>query len=296
MTLSSMTGFARVQDRQGTLGWTWEVRGVNGKSLDLRLRLPPGSDTLDQPVRRLVSERVARGSLSLTLSLDTPAPEPQWRLNEGLLHQAIALAAKARGAGVKPARLDGLLALRGVLEPVAEPPEDEATRRTRETTLLASLAQALEAFQQSRAEEGTRLGTLLHGHLDRLAVLTTEAAATESLRPEAQRERLRRQVADLLALAPDRLPEDRLAQEVALLAVKADVREELDRLQAHIAGARDLLDQGGPIGRRLDFLSQELNREANTLCSKAQDIALTRVGLEMKAVIDQFREQLLNLE
>jgi uncharacterized protein (TIGR00255 family) len=192
--------------------------------------------------------------------------------------------------------MDGLLAMRGVLEPITAEEEDEEEKAAREAALVASLIEALDGLQAARAEEGARLQAILTGHLDRLSELRAEAAATEVLRPEAVRERLRRQVAEVLDGVAEGVNEDRLAQELALLAVKGDVREELDRLGAHLESARDMLAQDDSVGRRLEFLSQELNREANTLCSKSQDVALTRVGLEIKAVIDQFREQILNIE
>ncbi|GEO82639.1 YicC/YloC family endoribonuclease [Pararhodospirillum oryzae] len=301
MSLLSMTGFARAQGRFDRWAWTWEIRAVNGKGLDVRLRLPPGTDSLDQPARRLIGERATRGSVSATLNVETDGQAPAWRLNEPLLRQLLDLAASLDAPGVEPPRLDGLLALRGVLEPVAEAEEDPARRAAREAAHLTTLAEALDAFTAARAEEGTRLAHALRAHLDQIETLIRAARETEALRPESQRERLRRQVSDLLdALSeragPDRAFDDRLAQELALLAIKTDVREELDRLDAHLASARALLDKGGPVGRRLEFLSQEFNREANTLCSKAQDPALTRIGLDLKVVIDQFREQILNIE
>jgi uncharacterized protein (TIGR00255 family) len=208
----------------------------------------------------------------------------------------ITLAGEWKIDGVDPARMDGLLAMRGVLEPMAEEDEDEATKSVREAAMVTSLLEALDGLAVARAEEGARLTVILLGHLDRLESLRAEAAAVEALRPDAVKERMRRQIADLLETTPDALNSDRLAQELALLAVKGDIREELDRLGAHLDSARDMLGQEEPVGRRLEFLSQELNREANTLCSKSQDVALTRIGLEIKAVIDQFREQILNIE
>jgi uncharacterized protein (TIGR00255 family) len=291
-----MTGFARAQGTLGPYSWAWEARSVNGKGLDLRPRMPPGSDGLDQPLRKAVAERFKRGNLTVTLSLTREDAEPAYRLNEPLLRQLVALAEHWRTAEVEPARMDGLLAMRGVLEPITAEEEDEEEKAAREAALVASLIEALDGLQAARAEEGARLQAILTGHLDRLSELRAEAAATEVLRPEAVRERLRRQVAEVLDGVAEGVNEDRLAQELALLAVKGDVREELDRLGAHLESARDMLAQDDSVGRRLEFLSQELNREANTLCSKSQDVALTRVGLEIKAVIDQFREQILNIE
>jgi uncharacterized protein (TIGR00255 family) len=291
-----MTGFAHAQGSLGSHTWDWEARSVNGKGLDLRLRMPPGSDALDQPLRKAVAERFKRGNMTLNLNVTRGGAEPAYRLNEPLLRQLITLAGEWKIDGVDPARMDGLLAMRGVLEPMAEEDEDEATKSVREAAMVTSLLEALDGLAVARAEEGARLTVILLGHLDRLESLRAEAAAVEALRPDAVKERMRRQIADLLETTPDALNSDRLAQELALLAVKGDIREELDRLGAHLDSARDMLGQEEPVGRRLEFLSQELNREANTLCSKSQDVALTRIGLEIKAVIDQFREQILNIE
>ncbi|WP_413205583.1 YicC/YloC family endoribonuclease [Rhodospirillum sp. A1_3_36] len=296
MAPRSMTGFARAQGTLGSHAWAWEARSVNGKGLDLRLRMPPGSDALDQPLRKAVAERFKRGNMTVNLNVTRADAEPAYRLNEPLLRQLVALAADWKVEGVDPARMDGLLAMRGVLEPMAEDDEDEATKAAREAAMITSLLEALDGLAAARAEEGARLTAILLGHLDRLESLRAEAAAVEALRPDVVKERMRRQIADLLETTPDALNSDRLAQELALLAVKGDIREELDRLGAHLDSARDMLGQGEPVGRRLEFLSQELNREANTLCSKSQDVALTQIGLEIKAVIDQFREQILNIE
>jgi uncharacterized protein (TIGR00255 family) len=278
-----MTGFAHAQGSLGSHTWDWEARSVNGKGLDLRLRMPPGSDALDQPLRKAVAERFKRGNMTLNLNVTRGGAEPAYRLNEPLLRQLITLAGEWKIDGVDPARMDGLLAMRGVLEPMAEEDEDEATKSVREAAMVTSLLEALDGLAVARAEEGARLTVILLGHLDRLESLRAEAAAVEALRPDAVKERMRRQIADLLETTPDALNSDRLAQELALLAVKGDIREELDRLGAHLDSARDMLGQEEPVGRRLEFLSQELNREANTLCSKSQDVALTR-------------EQILNIE
>lgn len=317
--LASMTGFARTTGRFGSWDWAWEARSVNGKGLDVRLRLPPGCDALDPPARGAIARWVTRGSLSVSLALTHAAPEPGYRLNEALLAQLLEICARHGAAGIAPPRLDGLLGLRGVLEPVtdggpADPAEDLAAR---DRALIAGLDDALAALVAARREEGARLAVLVGGHLDRLDALVAAARRCESLRPEAVRARLTRQIADILeglsglslpgaASGGDPAFRERLAQEMALLAVKADVREELDRLTAHVEAARALLTGGavtraGAVapegrGRRLEFLAQEFNREANTLCAKSQDVTLTRIGLDMKAVIDQFREQSLNLE
>ncbi|ABC21233.1 YicC/YloC family endoribonuclease [Rhodospirillum rubrum] len=295
MALSSMTGFARTQGALGPQTWVWEARSVNGKGLDIRLRLPPGGDALDQPARRAVAERFKRGSISLGLTMTSDDQEQAYRVNEPLLKKLLAVTRELAMDGVDRPRMDGLLGLRGVLEPVGQA-EEEGVREAREAAQLRSLEATLDALALARSEEGGRLAGVLAGHLEVLEDLRAQAANAEALRPDMVRARLRRQMADLLEAAPDALPEERLAQELALLAVKADIREELDRLGAHLEGARELLTRGEAMGRRLEFLSQELNREANTLCSKSSDVALTRIGLDMKAVIDQFREQILNIE
>ncbi len=296
MTLSSMTGFARAQGSHGELTWVWEARSVNGKGLDVRLRLPPGSDAVDQAARKAVADRFKRGNVNLTLTTTQHAGDVRYTVNEALLAQLVETADRWRSATVEAPRMDGLLAVRGVLEPVTGEEETEDARAAREGALLTGLVEALDGLARARAEEGARLAEILTGHLDTMESLRTRAGSCEALRPEAVRARMQKQVADLLEGVPDKVNEDRLMQELALLAVKGDVREELDRLSAHIQGARDMLAAGGVIGRRLEFLSQELNREANTLCSKSQDVALTRIGLDLKAVIDQFREQILNVE
>lgn len=304
MPIASMTGFARAEgpdpSRPGTT-CTWEVRSVNGKGLEVRWRIPPGYDGLEIAVREAVGRRFKRGNVSVTLTVNRPEEQPAYRINEGLLDQVMAVARHwqqhlGTDAGIAPPRLDGLLALRGVLEPVMESEPDEAAREMRDGALIGILDEALARLADARAAEGARLEMVLTGHLDTIADLTRRAGDTASLRPEAVKARLREQIASLLE-AQTQISEDRLATELALLAVKADVREELDRLGAHIEQAREMIaEDKGPVGRRLDFLCQEFNREANTLCSKAQDVALTRIGLDLKAVIDQFREQVQNIE
>lgn len=304
MPIASMTGFARAEGadpiRSGAT-YMWEVRSVNGKGLDTRWRIPPGFEGLEIAVREAVGKRLKRGNVSVTLTVSSDSEQTSYRVNETLLDQIVEAARHWQVktgdiAGVKPPRLDGLLALRGVVEPVGESELDTEAREKRDAALIAILDVALVKLVEARAAEGARMETILTSHLDTIANLVEQAAATAALRPEAVKARLKEQVAALLE-AQTQISEDRLAQELALLAVKSDVREELDRLRAHIAQARELIDEDkGPVGRRLDFLCQEFNREANTLCSKAQDVALTRIGLDLKAVIDQFREQVQNIE
>ncbi|MGB1027917.1 MAG: YicC/YloC family endoribonuclease, partial [Rhodospirillaceae bacterium] len=281
--------------------WAWEVRSVNGKGNDLRLRMPSGCDSLDGPVRKAASGRINRGNLSATLTLDQQKGDAQWRIDEALLDRLIALAESRYSPdnpAIAPAALDGLIAARGVIERSGEDGTDTALDPTqRDAALLAGFEQALEELVAARQAEGARLLAILTDQLVEIEELCAQAANLAALRPEAVKERLQAKLAELLEnSAGTPLPEERLAQELALLAVKADVTEELDRLGAHVASARDMLQTGGTLGRKLDFLCQEFNREANTLCSKSQDVALTGIGLSLKTVIDRFREQVQNIE
>ena len=299
MALSSMTGFAESIGGHGDMAWRWEAKSVNGRGLDLRLRTPPGLDGIEAPARKLASSRFTRGSLQVSLTV-----EPQEGAR-GLKVDAVALAAAVKLAreiamdtGLAPARVDGLLALKGVIVADDAAPLDEVARAHRDAAILESLAAALDALVAARRSEGAKLQAMLTSQLDEIASLVTDAGALAATQPAALKQKLQDQMRELLAGG---LPEERLAQEAALLAARADIREELDRLAAHVTDARALLkddpnEGNGGVGRKLDFLSQEFNREANTLCSKSSDIALTRVGLALKAVIDQFREQSQNVE
>ncbi|WP_299442742.1 YicC/YloC family endoribonuclease [uncultured Rhodospira sp.] len=302
-----MTGFARSQGSiDGPLGgvWTWEVRSVNGRGLDVRVRLPQGCESLDGPARAAAGRVLTRGSVTMALSLDTARDSAVPTINRDLLDSLAGVADEVARhfPTLAPARVDGLMALRGVLEvgeqkPVG--PEAEALRAERDAALLQGLDVALSALVAARAEEGARLDPVLRENLARIAGLRDRAAALASAQPEALRERLRGQVQALLEAwpaPPGAAFEERLVQEAAILATKADVREELDRLAAHGQAALDLLAAEGAVGRRLDFLCQEFNREANTLCSKASEAEMTAIGLELKATIDQFREQVQNIE
>jgi uncharacterized protein (TIGR00255 family) len=293
-----MTGYARAEGRDSQVSWVWEAKSVNGRGLEIRCRLPSGHDALEVAAREVAGRKLKRGNLQVSLNVSRVAEAPAVRVNHELLNQLLAL---VDGIGhehqnIAPARWDGMLAIKGVLEPMeAEDTDAEAVRAARESAMKATLEDMLDQLAAMRRSEGARIQAVLLLQLDEIAALAKRAAACASLRPEAVRERLRHQVAAVLEAAPT-LPEERIAQEVALLAVKADVREELDRLRAHVAAAHELIAAGGPVGRKLDFLSQEFNREANTLCSKSADVELTRVGLDLKAVIDQFREQVQNIE
>lgn len=289
-----MTGFARAEGVEGELRWAWEVKSVNGRNLDIRARLPVGFDALDPVLRRAVAQRCRRGSISVTLAT-TIAAEPQVRINRAVLDQLLALRDELKGQiDPSPPRFEALLGLRGVVE-LVEPEEAEPVRERRLASLGAGLEQALDALQAMRLEEGARLVDVVLAQLAEVERLVAAAQASAAAQPEALRARLAAQVAALLEASPS-LPEERLAQEAAFLATRADVREELDRLASHIVAVRTLLAEGGAIGRKLDFLCQELNREVNTLCSKSADVELTRIGLDMKSVVDQLREQVQNIE
>ena len=295
MAVSSMTGFARTAGAIGAYSWAWEVKSVNSRGLDLRSRLQGGLDGLEATVRAAAARRFHRGHLSMNLTLNRSGAEPTAQINTDVLETMLSVANDlAARTNAQPATVDGLLSLRGVVETV-EPEESEAERRAVEGGVLERLGQALDLLVEDREAEGRRLGEIVGGQVDMIASLTKEAGKLAALQPAALKARLQQQVADILDGATG-LSEERLLQEAALLATKADVREELDRLNAHVGAARELFSDDGAIGRRLDFLAQEFNREANTLCSKSQDAALTKIGIELKTVIDQFREQAQNIE
>ena len=295
MALSSMTGFARGQGGAGSYAWAWELKSVNSKGLDLKLRLPPGWEAVEPGVRARASEILSRGSVFANLTVSREGAPPVARINEPALNAVLAalkgLEGKVAGA---PPSLDGILSLKGVME-VSEAEESEDERSAAEVAVVAGFGQALKRLAEMRRTEGQALGKILSSRLSEIGALTARAEASPGRKPEAIKARLAEQVAELLE-ASQRFDADRLHQEAIMLATKIDIREELDRLAAHVAQAKKLLADGGPIGRKLDFLSQELNRESNTLCSKANDLELTNIGLELKAVVEQFREQVQNLE
>ncbi len=295
MGLQSMTGFARATgDFQGA-ALTWELRSVNGKGLEVRLRLPPGHERLEQSARQAIQRRFSRGNIQATLMVSTGGKLVQPVVNEEFLLDLTELARRLEQQfGCTPASADGLLALKGVLE-VPESVFDEEQRALLDAELLRVLDAALALLEQSRRAEGDALGSLLSGHVDTIEALVRRAAGDPAREPAVIRARLAEQVKLLMDAAPA-LDEARLHQEAAFLATKADIREEVDRLSTHVASARALLSEGGPIGRKLDFLAQEFNRESNTLCSKSNAGSVTAIGLELKAVVDQFREQVQNLE
>lgn len=290
-----MTGFARIEGRHEELAWVWELKSVNGRSLDVRVRVPMGFEGLEGIARARAAERFKRGNISATLTIAAQAAPPKIRINRQVLDSVIALADELKDRpGLAPPRIDGLLGLRGVIEAVEEQ-ETEESRQSREKAILAGLDRAFTALADARLDEGRKLAILLSEQIDEVERLARVASDSAAAQPGAIRDRLLQRIAALVGDAPGVAPE-RLAQEAALLATKADVREEIDRLNAHVEQARDLMKSGNAVGRRLDFLCQEFNRESNTLCSKATDVALTRVGLDLKACIEQLREQVQNVE
>jgi len=294
MAVHSMTGFARAEVGSGAARFVWELKSVNARGLDMRVRLPAGLERLEPEVRERARAHLKRGSCFFTLAEDRAAALPGLRLNEQALALAVAAARRlAEEKGIAPPTADGLLAIPGVLAP-ADGLADEAELERREADLLQGLERALEALANARAEEGGRLQAVLSGQLDAIEQKVEEAARIAAEAPEAMKVRVAEQVALLTDSAG--LDPDRLHQEAVLIAARADVREEIDRLAGHIAAAREQLAAGGAIGRRLDFLAQEFNREANTLSAKAFDKRLVAVGVELKVMIDQLREQVQNLE
>ena len=290
-----MTGFARGHGVCGSYAWAWELKSVNAKGLDLRLRLPPGWEAVEVPVRGRAAETLARGTVYGTLTVEREGIGPAVRVNEAVLNAVLAtLKGLAGRVEAAPPRLDGILALKGVIE-VADQDEAEADRLAAEQAVVAGFDRTVMELAVMRRREGESLRTVLVQRLSEIAALAARAEAAPGRRPEAIRARIAEQVAVLLE-ASSRFDPDRLHQEAILIASKADIREELDRLQSHVAQARELIGEGGPVGRRLDFLAQELNREANTICAKSNDVELTHVGLSLKTSVEQFREQVQNLE
>ena len=295
MTVKSMTGFARSDGALGALSWHWEVRSVNGRGLDMRLRLPPGYEAMEARIREAVGKRIVRGNLTVNLNVKRSEGETRIRLNESALRQVLAALDSLKGRiETAPPRAEALLGVKGVLE-VVEPEESEAEMQARTAAMLAGLTEALDGMVRAREAEGRHLSAIVLDQVAAIERLVALVGASPSRSPEAIRQRLKEQVGRLLEAGAG-LDEGRLYQEAAMLATRADVEEELKRLGAHIAAARELVASREPSGRRLDFLAQEFNREANTLCSKSNDPETTRAGLELKAVIDQMREQVQNIE
>lgn len=295
MTLKSMTGFGRSAGVGGDTSWHWEVRSVNGRNLELRFRIPAGLEGLEIKARSLCQEKLVRGNCNLNLALRRETGQLVIRLNEAALSQALTVAERARGlTHMSAPSLDTLLAMRGVVE-VVEGEESEEAHAKLEAALLVGLTAALDQLVGARAAEGARLTQVITNQLSQIAALVERAANASARQPQAIAQRLAEQVGRLVETSAGLDPE-RLHQEALLLAAKADIQEELDRLRSHVAAAEQLLQHDQSVGRQLDFLAQEFNREANTVCSKASDIEISRIGLELKTVIDQLREQVQNIE
>jgi len=295
MALSSMTGFARSHGTSGPYSFEWELKSVNAKGLDLRLRLPQGWDELEAFAKKRAAEVLSRGTVYANLTVKRADAGSTVRVNEEVLASIVKIATSLSGRidAVAPS-IDGLLAIKGVIE-VVEPESDEAEDKAAKDAAAAAFEVALTSLVEMRRREGEALGKILGQRVEEIEALARKAEASPGRKPEAIKARLAEQVAALLDTS-DRFDADRLTQEALLIAAKADVREELDRIASHVAQVRDMLKKGGAVGRRLDFLSQEFHREVNTCCSKSNDIELTNTGLEMKNVVEQFREQVQNLE
>jgi len=293
--LASMTGYARAQGGVPGISFSVEIKSVNGRGLDMRMRLTPGHDALEPEIRRRVGKALSRGSVSVTLNVEREGEEGRVVINHAALDAVLgALREIASRVDAEKPTLDGILGLKGVLEQHEAPLDADAEERLH-TAIYDAVERALADLRNARQSEGRALKDILSRQVDEIARLRDLAEAHPGRGRDVILARLKEQIADLMAASPS-LGEDRLMQEALLLATKADIREELDRLTAHVASARSLLGEGGPVGRKLDFLSQEFNREANTLCSKSNAVELTAIGLDLKAVIDQFREQVQNLE
>jgi uncharacterized protein (TIGR00255 family) len=295
MALSSMTGFARSHGASGPYTFEWELKSVNAKGFDLRVRLPQGFDELEAHAKKHAGGVLSRGTVYANLNVKRTNAAATVRINEDVLNSVLRVATQLSGKidAVAPS-IDGLLAIKGVIE-VAEPEGNEEEDNAARLAAAEAFDKALADLVDMRKREGTSLGQILTQRVDEIEALATRAEASPGRKPEAIKARLAEQIATLLDTS-DRFDPDRLMQEAILIATKADIREELDRIASHIAQARELIGKGGPIGRKLDFLAQEFHREVNTCCSKSNDIELTNTGLAMKNVVEQFREQVQNLE
>lgn len=295
MSVTSMTGFARWEGTSGDAVLQWEARAVNGKGLDIRLRMPPSFEPLEGDLKRLAAAHLSRGNVQAALQIRRADVHAALNVNRPMLEGVLALSRElVEGGHASLPTADGIIALRGVLEGGDNAAPDPALLEHERAAALAGFAELLERLNAARSEEGSAIGRVLERRVDEIEALVERAEADPARRPETIRERLRGQVEELLGTGVAIDPQ-RLAQEAAILATRADVREELDRLRAHVASARQLL-QGGAVGRRLDFLAQEFNRESNTMCAKSNAATLTAIGLDLKVVVDQFREQVQNVE
>jgi uncharacterized protein (TIGR00255 family) len=296
LALTSMTGFADSRGLHGGLRWRWEAKSVNGRGLDFRFRTPMGYEGLESGARTLAAERFKRGSLQAVLTAAADESVRGFRVDPAALADAVRIAKRiAEETGLRPARVDGLLALKGVVVQEENAALDDEARMARDAAMLESLADAFDLLARARANEGAKLEAIILRQIGEIERLTQEARALAAQQPFILRERMMAQLKELMSPGTN-VPEERIAQEIAILASRADLSEELDRLVAHCQEARALIAGREPAGRKLDFLAQEFNREANTLCAKSSDIQLTHVGLALKAVIDQLREQVQNVE
>jgi uncharacterized protein (TIGR00255 family) len=294
MSISSMTGFARASGNHKAETWVWELKSVNGKAFDARLRLPQGFDHLEIPAKQLLAQNFKRGNLQINLTLQNATGEDHISINRDVLEQYLVLAEELRNrTGALPPSSESLLALKGVVETKSEIRSEE-DQLAIDKAILLSFEQAVAELAKNRNEEGAKLFSILKTQLDFIETCRNKAIEHPSRQVENIKQKLKEQIAQLIEL--HKFDEQRLHQEAAMLATKADIQEELDRLGAHISAARDLLKSKDPVGRKFDFLAQEFNREANTLCSKANDSGLTSIGLDLKTVIDQMREQVQNIE
>ncbi len=296
MPVKSMTGFGRAAGQDGEAAWSWEIRTVNNKGLDIRLRLPPGLEDLEPRLRDILAKQIKRGSCTVGLALKAPSVTSDFQLNEAVLLKLAEIAEKARvlTGRDESVPLAALLGMKGVVE-IGEPQPVEGAGSPLAQGLLASFQSALAELVGGRRGEGEKLTAILADKLDEIEALTLTAEDSPERSPEAIADRLRLQIQRLLT-ENKAFDENRLHQEAVLIATRADIEEELKRLFAHVAAARDLLAEDAPVGRRLEFLAQEFQREANTLCSKAGAAEITRIGLSLKTAIDQFREQVQNVE
>jgi uncharacterized protein (TIGR00255 family) len=295
MALSSMTGFARSHGASGPYTFEWELKSVNAKGFDLRMRLPPGWDDLEALAKKRAGEVLSRGTVYANLNVKRANAVSAIRINEDVLASIVRVAGvlASKIDAVAPS-IDGLLSIKGVIE-VVEPESDQAEDKAAKAAAATAFEAALANLVEMRQREGIALGQILAQRMDEVEKLARKAEAAPGRKPDAIKARLAEQIAALLE-SSDRFDADRLNQEAIMIATKADIREELDRIASHIAQAREMIGKGGPVGRRLDFLAQEFNREVNTCCSKSNDLELTNTGLEMKNVVEQFREQVQNLE
>ncbi len=296
MALASMTGFARAHGVSGPYAWAWELKSVNAKGLDLRLRLPTGWDAVEVPSRTRAAEVLSRGTVYGTLTVARQGVAPVVRVNEPVLNAVLDTIKSLSGkVDAERPRLDGILTLKGVIE-VLDEDEREEDKRAAEAAVVAGFGETVAELAAMRLREGESLRQVLSQRVKEIAALAARAEAVPGRKAEAIKARIAEQIATLMEASKNRFDPDRLHQEAILIASKADIREELDRLASHVTQVERLLSEGGAVGRRLDFLAQEFNREANTICSKSNDVELTNIGVELKSVVEQFREQVQNLE